>query len=63
MATRPPPTKPQTEERLKGQPRKPLRFRLIRLEERIAPGAGGNTKKCYPTGLGCYTDGGCYPSW
>jgi hypothetical protein len=33
-----------------GQPPPPRRFRIVKLEERIAPkkGGDGNTKKCYP---------------
>ncbi len=46
MESRPPPRNQQNEEQPRGQPRKPLRFRLIRLEERIAPEGKGDTKKC-----------------
>ena len=51
------PNNQETAERPKGQPRKPLRFRLIKLEERIAPGGLGSTKKC-ATAF-CYS----IPSW
>ena len=50
MESRPLPKNQETNDRPKGQPRKPLRFRLIRLEERIAPAkGGGNTwnPKCF----------------
>jgi hypothetical protein len=45
------------EENQAVQPRpeetKPKRFRLIKLEERIAPSAGGNTNNCIRTAGFC----------
>jgi hypothetical protein len=51
-----------------GQVSRPRRFRIVKLEERIAPKKGGHGKPsaaCPPTGLGCVvTDGGCeWPEW
>jgi hypothetical protein len=45
--------KPRTEE-------KPKRFRIVKLEERIAPAKGGNgTKNCGLSVTGCPTLKGC----
>jgi hypothetical protein len=48
----------------RGEP-KPKRFRLIRLEERIAPGQGGNSRGVgcnhgYGNGTGTYTTSGTF---
>ncbi len=67
MESRPPPKNQQTEERPEGLPRKPLRFRVVRLEERIAPGntTTANSRKCFLSYFpqDCVSMGGCYPSW
>jgi hypothetical protein len=40
---------------------KPKRFRIVRLEERIAPNKGGHATKNCPTGdFSCF---GCWPSY
>jgi hypothetical protein len=45
---------------------KPKRFRIVQLEDRIAPSSGGGTKNCHTygvcgTGNRCVTPGpGCY---
>ena len=42
-----------------GQPPPPRRFRIVKLEERIAPKKGGihgkPTRACPPTGAFCYS--------
>jgi hypothetical protein len=54
------PRREQPEARKPRPAQKPRRFRLIKLEERIAPSAGGGTKNCYSdkcTGAhGCSTE-------
>ena len=55
MQSRPPLRNQQTEERPKGQPRKLPRFRLIRLEDRIAPAKPAPTKQCVLT-VTCYAN-------
>ena len=54
MQSRPPLTNQQTEERRKGQPSKLPRFRLVRLEDRVAPKGGGGkpTFTCLANGCG-----------
>jgi len=62
MESRQPQKSQETDDRPNGQQRRPLRFRIVKLEERIAPKTGGgNTKKCIsqPTcvfceSLGCW---------
>jgi hypothetical protein len=48
---------PRREEQQKapqpGAERKPRRFRIVKLEERIAPTSGGGTKNCYHGTRGC----------
>jgi hypothetical protein len=36
-----------------GAEQGPRRFRIVKLEDRIAPSAGGNTKHCYRSLSGC----------
>jgi hypothetical protein len=54
---------PHREEQNKASPpsaeRKPKRFRIVKLEDRIAPSSGGGTKNCHYTGGTCWTCGGC----
>jgi hypothetical protein len=60
---------PHREEQNKAPPgaeRKPKRFRIVKLEERIAPSAGGGSKNCHSgncsysvCACGTYR-GGCY---
>jgi hypothetical protein len=62
---------PHREEQNKAPPpgaeQKSRRFRIVKLEDRIAPAKGGNTNNCsklhtcFNTYCGCYTPGiGCY---
>jgi hypothetical protein len=53
---------PRREEQVKPEPRgepKPKRFRLIRLEERIAPAAGANGSHNGGGGGGCVSNRFC----
>jgi len=58
MESRQPQKSPRTEGLRDGQPSRSRRFRIIKLEERIAPKKGGmaNTKKCATLGCDPYAD-------
>jgi hypothetical protein len=57
MESRQPEKKQATEGPSDEQSPRPRRFRIVKLEERIAPKKGGpNSKKCFVGTIGCYSN-------